>query len=44
MANITNKRNIFFVTSPRTPFKMRDEIKLLIDNFQGKKWIKGLVM
>jgi len=40
MANITNKRNIFFVTSPRTPFKMRDEIKLLIDNFQGKKWDK----
>src|SRR5690606_21029355 len=26
--------------SPRTPFKMRDEIKLLIDNFQGKKWDK----
>jgi hypothetical protein len=38
MANITNKRNIFFVTPPRTPFKMRDEIGLLIKYFQGKKW------
>lgn len=38
MANITNKKNIFFVTSPRTPFKMVDEIKLLIEHFEGQKW------
>lgn len=38
MAVITNKNNIFFVTSPRTPFKMIDEIKLLSDNFSGKDW------
>lgn len=38
MANITNKRNIFFVTSPRTPFKMKDEINLLVKNFEGEKW------
>ena len=29
MANITGKNAIFFVTSPRTPFKMIDEIRLL---------------
>lgn len=40
MANITNKRTIFFVTSPRTPFKMRDEINLLISNFEGREWNK----
>jgi hypothetical protein len=40
MANITNKKNIFFVTSPRTPFKMVDEIKLFIEHFEGQEWNK----
>ncbi|MFA4817296.1 MAG: AlwI family type II restriction endonuclease [Parcubacteria group bacterium] len=40
MAKITGKNAIFFVTSPRTPFKMIDEIKLLIKNYEGKKWNK----
>lgn len=31
---------LFFTTSPRTPIKMVPEIKLLIDNFEGKKWNK----
>lgn len=30
---------LFFVTSPRTPAKMRPEIKLLVDRFAGQKWI-----
>lgn len=38
MAYITNKKNIFFVTSPRTPFKMKEEITLLINNFEGEIW------
>ncbi|MCK9368613.1 AlwI family type II restriction endonuclease [Candidatus Dojkabacteria bacterium] len=38
MASLTKKNNIFFVTSPRSPFKMREEIKLLIDNFSGQIW------
>lgn len=38
MAHITGKKTIFFVTSPRTPEKMRDEIKLLAEKFSGKKW------
>ena len=29
---------LFFVTSPRTPFKMRPEIELLVRNFAGQKW------
>jgi hypothetical protein len=40
MASITGKKAIFFVTSPRTPLKMLDEIKLLIDNCEGHKWNK----
>lgn len=40
MAKITGKNAIFFVTSPRTPFKMIDEIKLLTKNYKGKKWGK----
>ncbi len=40
MAYITGKKTIFFVTSPRTPEKMRDEIKLLTERFSGKKWDK----
>ena len=38
MANITGKKALFFVTSPRTPIKMVEEIKLLTDNFSGKPW------
>lgn len=40
MARITGKNAIFFVTSPRTPFKMIDEIRLLVNNYEGKKWSK----
>lgn len=29
---------LFFTTSPRTPFKMRAEISLLVRRFAGKKW------
>jgi hypothetical protein len=38
MASITGKKALFFVTSPRTPFKMIPEIRLLVDQFHGKKW------
>jgi hypothetical protein len=38
MASITGKNNIFFVTSPRTPNKLQDEIRLLVDNFTGRRW------
>lgn len=40
MAHITDKKAIFFVTSPRTPFKLLKEIELLINNYGGKKWNK----
>ena len=39
MATITGKPNLFFVTSPRTPSKMREEIPILIDEFSGQRWI-----
>ena len=29
---------LFFVTSPRTPFKMRPEIGLLVREFAGQRW------
>lgn len=38
MATITGKTHLFFVTSPRSPYKMRDEIKVLIEHFGGQKW------
>ena len=38
MANITSKKTIFFVTSPRSPYKLIDEIKFLVENFSGKVW------
>lgn len=38
MASITRKKTIFFVTSPRSPLKMIDEIRFLVDNFAGQKW------
>lgn len=37
MARIDNK-SLFFTTSPRTPSKMIPEIKLLNEQFGGKKW------
>ena len=30
--------SLFFVTSPRTPFKMRPEIDLLVKEFAGQRW------
>lgn len=30
--------NLFFITSPRTPFKMQAEIGLLVKEFAGQKW------
>lgn len=38
MASITKKTHLFFTTSPRTPSKMREEIRLLTDNFSGRVW------
>jgi len=38
MADITGKKTIFFVTSPRSPHKLIDEIKFLTENFTGKTW------
>ena len=33
-------RTLFFTTSPRSPHKMIPEVKLLINNFEGKAWNK----
>ena len=38
MAVLKGTKTLFFVTSPRTPFKMLPEIKLLGDLFSGKVW------
>lgn len=38
MASITGKTNLFIVTSPRSPHKMRDEVKVLVENFGGQRW------
>lgn len=40
VAVITGKNHLFFVTSPRTPFKMIDEVKLLVEKYQGQNWNK----
>lgn len=40
MARPINSRVLFLTTSPRTPEKMVPEIRLLIENFEGKKWDK----
>jgi len=40
MARLDNKA-LFFTTSPRTPVKMIPEIRLLIDEFNGKEWNKA---
>lgn len=39
MARLQNP-TLFFTTSPRTPYKMIPEIRLLIDHFEGEKWNK----
>ncbi len=31
-------RTLFFITSPRTPMKMRPEIDILVKDFTGKPW------
>ncbi|HDY73067.1 MAG TPA: AlwI family type II restriction endonuclease [Candidatus Jorgensenbacteria bacterium] len=38
MASITDKKTIFFVTSPRSPDKLINEIRTLVENFEGEKW------
>lgn len=38
MASITNKKTIFFVTSPRSPYKLLDEVRFLVENFSGQEW------
>lgn len=40
MARIDDSKKLFFITSPRTPFKMIPEIELLINNLSGKPWDK----
>lgn len=36
--------SLFFVTSPRTPFKMRPEIDLLVREFVGLKWTSNTAL
>lgn len=33
-----NSKTLFFTTSPRTPFKVLPEIKLLVDKLKGEVW------
>lgn len=40
MTSIKDKPNLFFVTSPRSPYKMKDEVRVLVENFSGKDWNK----
>lgn len=40
MARLENKA-LFFTTSPRTPVKMIPEIRLLNEQFKGRKWDKA---
>lgn len=41
MARIDDSKKLFFITSPRTPFKMIPEIELLINNLSGEVWDKS---
>lgn len=41
MARIDDSKKLFFITSPRTPFKMIPEIELLVNNLSGTKWDKN---
>ena len=36
--------SLFFVTSPRTPFKMRPEIELLVREFAGARWVSNTTL
>jgi len=40
MARLDNKA-LFFTTSPRTPAKMIPEVRLLHEQFEGRKWNSG---
>lgn len=33
-----NGKTLFFTTSPRTPFKVLPEIKLLVNKMEGEVW------
>lgn len=35
---VINNPTLFFPTSPRSPLKMRPEMKLLVDKFKGRRW------
>lgn len=37
-SNPINGKTLFFTTSPRTPFKVLPEIKLLVNNMKGEIW------
>lgn len=41
MARIDDSKKLFFITSPRTPFKMIPEIELLVNNLSGEVWDKS---
>lgn len=41
MASIEGKRTLFFVTSPRSPLKMVDEIRLLVEHYEGQEWTES---
>ena len=42
MAGIDRRtRTLFFTTSPRSPMKMVPEIKLLSEEFAGKRWTRN---
>lgn len=44
MAYITGKPNLFFFTSPRSPYKMKDEIRVLVENFAGQRWSSNPIL
>lgn len=38
MATITGKPHLFFITSPRSPYKMKDEVRFLTTHYSGQVW------
>jgi hypothetical protein len=38
MGSINGKPNLFFITSPRSPYKMKGEILVLVNNFSHQCW------
>lgn len=38
---VIKSQTLFFITSPRTPFKMRPEVELLVKEFAGLQWNKN---